>query len=275
MSQIVIIGAGWLGKPLAQALLTDGHHVSATKTNTDGVNTLQDCGIPAFECDLSKPERLQDDLKQRNCDIVIGCFPPGFRHGNADDYVHYWASVVMHARTAGVKKIIMVSSTSVYPTAAKTMVESDANYAQSMASDNFTDNAKRLLQAEQCVIDSGLDYAIVRCSGLMGPDRHPSRFVAHLSTISDQAPANMIHQTDAIGALRFALSDIHRDVVNATTPETVDKAQFYHAALKQAHLETPFPPLSHTGDKRVSAEKLVKLGYQFHYQSTLEALALP
>ncbi|MFC3023540.1 NAD(P)H-binding protein [Vibrio zhugei] len=274
MSQIVIIGAGWLGKPLAQALLADGHHVSATSTSTDGVNRLQDDGIPAFECDLAKPETLQEHLKQRNCEIVIGCFPPGFRRGNADDYIHYWASIVTHARTAGVKKILMVSSTSVYPTEAKTMVESDASYVQSTASDAFTDNAKRLLQAEQCVIDSGLDYAIVRCSGLMGPERHPSRFVARLSAISDQAPANMIHQTDAIGVLRFALSNIHRDVVNATTPTTVDKAQFYRAALKQANMTTPLPPITHTGDKRVSAEKLVKLGYVFHYQSTLDALAL-
>lgn len=274
MSQVVIIGAGWLGKPLAQALLADGHHVSATKTSIDGVNSLQECGIPAFVCDLAKPEFLEEDLRQRDCEIVIGCFPPRFRHGNTDDYVHYWASVVTHARTAGVKKIMMVSSTSVYPTAEGTMVESDASYAQSLSSDMFTDNAKRLLQAEQCVIDSGLDYTIVRCSGLIGPDRHPSRFVAHLSAISDQAPANMIHQTDAVGVLRYAATHISKEVLNATTPDTVNKAQFYQEALKQANLNTSFPPITHTGDKRVSAEKLLGLGYDFHYKSTLDAITL-
>ena len=131
-----------------------------------------------------------------------------------------------------------------------------------------------MLQAEQHVIDSGLDYVIVRCSGLIGPKRHPSRFAARLAQVSQLAPANMLHQKDAIGALIFASEKLSNQVVNATTPQTVSKAEFYQAALAAAELDSPLPPIVDIADKRILSDKLSQLGYQFHYSHTLEALAL-
>ena len=37
MKKVTIIGLGWLGLPLARALIEDGIEVSATKTTSDGV----------------------------------------------------------------------------------------------------------------------------------------------------------------------------------------------------------------------------------------------
>ncbi|MFA0521664.1 SDR family NAD(P)-dependent oxidoreductase, partial [Vibrio sp. 10N.222.55.E8] len=85
------------------------------------------------------------------------------------------------------------------------------------------------------VMDSGLDFTILRFSGLIGPNRHPSRFASKLKQVSSQAPANMLHLDDAIGSVNFAIEQLHNEVVNVTTPNTVSKAEFYAAALKSVN----------------------------------------
>ncbi|MZI95190.1 NAD(P)H-binding protein [Vibrio sp. CAIM 722] len=273
MSRVVIIGAGWLGQPLAQSLLKQQMKVSVTKTQMAGVEMLAKQGIPSFLCNLTTPDALTEQLFQRQCDTVIGCFPPGFRRGNGDEYAHYWGNLVTHAHAAGVKKIIMISSTSVYPNLGQIMHEEDASYSLALNNDTFTDNARILLKAEQCVIDSGLDYVIIRCSGLFGADRHPARFATRLKSVSSEAPANMLHQKDAIGITEFSLRHLSRQVINATTPNTVSKAQFYQAALDIIGSKEPLPPINDLPDKQIVSDKLIRLGYSFHYTNTLEALS--
>lgn len=152
------------------------------------------------------------------------------------------------------------------------MYEQDASLELATNNDEFSANAKKMLQAEQTVIDSGLDYVIVRCSGLIGPDRHPARFASRLKQVSRLAPANMLHLYDAIGATVFAIEHLNHTVVNATTPATVSKAEFYQAALKAANLDEELPPIVDVADKRIVSDKLIKAGYKFHYSHTLEAL---
>ncbi len=166
----------------------------------------------------------------------------------------------------------MVSSTTVYPNLPVDMREEDATFALAQDNPHFSDNARIMLQAEQYVMDSGIDYAIVRCSGLIGADRHPSRFALRLKQVSRKAPANMVHQNDAVTATAFALNQIENEVVNATTPNTVSKAEFYQAAITQSDLDIALPPVTETADKRILADKLISLGYQFQFTSTLDAL---
>jgi len=115
------------------------------------------------------------------------------------------------------------------------MYEQDASLELATNNDEFSANAKKMLQAEQTVIDSGLDYVIVRCSGLIGPDRHPARFASRLKQVSRLA-------------------------------------EFYQAALKAANLDEELPPIVDVADKRIVSDKLIKAGYKFHYSHTLEAL---
>jgi NAD dependent epimerase/dehydratase family enzyme len=82
----------------------------------------------------------------------------------------------------------------------------------------------------------------------------------------------MLHLYDAIGASVFAIEHLNHTVVNATTPATVSKAEFYQAALKAANLDEELPPIVDVADKRIVSDKLIKAGYKFHYSHTLEAL---
>ncbi|MFA0014653.1 NAD(P)H-binding protein [Vibrio lentus] len=282
MASIFIVGAGWVGAPLSEHLVKHGNRVVVTKTTQAGADAIGNERIPCevFSFDAIQPERaigqLYSLLLENNTEIVIGSFPPGFRKGAGVEYADYWQQLTSACQKANVKKLIMVSSTTVYPTKPGVLYEQDASLTLSTSANEqasaFSDNARVMLQAEQLVMDSGIDYTILRFSGLIGPSRHPSRFASKLKQVSSQAPANMLHLDDAIGAVDFAINQLHNEIVNVTTPNTVSKAEFYAAALKSANSSEPLPPIVDTPDKLISSKKILGLGYSFKFDSTLDAL---
>lgn len=275
MANTLIVGAGWLGTPLAQTLIDQGHQVTVTRRSQTRLDEFPLTSVQPALLDLNEPhsqQQLIELIEQHQIERIVGAFPPGFRKGNGQEYAQQWQRLVSAAKQSSVNKLLMVSSTTVYPSLAVDMKEEDATLALAQTNEHFSDNARIMLQAEQYVIDSGIDYAIVRCSGLIGSDRHPSRFAMRLKQVSRKAPANMVHQNDAVAATAFALNQIDNEVVNATTPNTVSKAEFYQAAITQSDLDIALPPVTETADKRILADKLVALGYQFQFNSTLDAL---
>ncbi|WP_122056010.1 NAD(P)H-binding protein [Vibrio sp. Evd11] len=282
MASIFIVGAGWVGAPLSEHLVKHDNQVVVTKTTQEGADAIGNERTPCevFSFDAIQPERsigqLYSLLLENNTEIVIGSFPPGFRKGAGVEYADSWQQLTSACQKANVKKLIMVSSTTVYPTKPGVLYEQDASLTLSTSENEqasaFSDNARVMLKAEQLVMDSGIDYTILRFSGLIGPSRHPSRFASKLKQVSSQAPANMLHLDDAIGAVDFAINQLHNEIVNVTTPNTVSKAEFYAAALKSANSSEPLPPIVDTPDKLISSKKILGLGYSFKFDSTLDAL---
>ena len=275
MANTLVVGAGWLGTPLAENLKKDGHHIVVTRRNQTRLNELPTSLTHSalFDFDqLNAANRLDRLLKQYQITHIVGAFPPGFRKGRRQEYAQQWKMLTNSAKQNNVKKLLMFSSTTVYPNLASDMEETDASLSLAIDSPYFSDNARVMLQAEQHVIDSNISFIIMRCSGLIGPDRHPSRFAMRLKQVSRKAPANMLHQDDAISVAKFSLENLSNQIINVTTPDTVSKAEFYQAAINKCKSEIPLPPITEQMDKRILADKLLSLGYQFHFNSTLDAL---
>ncbi|WED20747.1 NAD(P)H-binding protein [Vibrio sp. JC009] len=275
MTNIAIIGCGWVGKPLAHSLIRQGYNVTVSTRSRSSLDKAISSGLAGFICDLSHHcaiDELTTQLRKNRVHVVIGAFPPGFRKGLGGEYATYWSKLVTAAKQAKVTKIIMISSTTVYPSRNATLSETDASLTLAQGNPEFTENAVTMLKAEQKVIDSGLEYVIVRFSGLFGPDRHPARFVNKLKQISSSAPANMLHLDDAIGVNCFAIKELSDQIINATSPDTVSKAEFYRAAVGTYHEALSLPPLADIPDKRISAEKIRSLGYVFRYPNATDGL---
>ncbi|CAM2971219.1 NAD-dependent epimerase/dehydratase family protein [Vibrio mytili] len=275
MANTLIVGAGWLGAPLAQSLENDGCSVVVTRRTQERLDELPSELTHAALLDLNQAnaaQQLSDLIQQHQIDSILGTFPPGFRKGGGQEYAQQWKTLASVAKQSNVKKLLMISSTTVYPTLPLPMTENMASLNLALNSSDFSDNARIMLEAEQHVIDSGVNFVILRCSGLIGPNRHPARFATRLKQVSQNAPANMLHLDDAIGAVTFALQKLDNQIVNVTAPHTVSKAEFYQAAINKSGDDIPLPPINDIADKHILADKLTSLGYQFHFNSTLDAL---
>ncbi|EGR0931280.1 NAD(P)H-binding protein [Vibrio parahaemolyticus] len=275
MANTLIVGAGWLGTPLAQALLVEGHDVVITRRSQARLDERPSTIANAALLDLNDEnaaQKLDEIIQSNHIERIVGAFPPGFRRGSGREYTQQWSTLVKAAKQHAIEKLVMISSTTVYPNLPTEMKEESASLALAQTHPNFSDNAKIMLEAEQSVIDSGINYAILRCSGLIGPDRHPARFAMRLKQVSRKAPANMLHQSDAVAVAQFALDHLSNQIINVTTPHTVSKAEFYQAAITKSGAEISLPPVTEDADKRILADKLVSLGYRFRFNSTLDAL---
>lgn len=280
MSATLIIGAGWLGRPLALHLLEQGKTVYVSNASDKGVAQSKQLGLNAHQ--LSFPLASESSYKQllETLDIttVIGCITPGLRkpkdgkEPDWDSYANKWGQICSGAKAAGVKKVIMVSSTAVYPSNSGSMKETDASYQKALNGSAFSQKSTALLKGEQTLIDCGLDYVIVRCSGLVDEKRHPSRFVAHLKSVSRNAPANMLHRLDAVAITAFASSNLSNQVINASTPHTCSKAEFYKAALERSNSSLSLPEIVDKPDKLIDSHLSQQLGYEYHFQHTLDLL---
>jgi len=278
MNNIAIVGTGWLGLPLAQRLIFHGKSVYGTRTTKQRLNELKRLAIPCFELSLNSTPYdsnsiIIEKLHNRNISTVIGAFPPGFKKGEDDAYAQRWGMLINSSIQAGVKKIIMISATSVYPMSNNCMVENDACLPLTEHNANFSKNARTMLKAEQTLINAtGIDHVILRMSGLFGPQRHPARFINKLRSLSTVAPVNMLHQEDAINAVIFSLDTVHNQILNVTSPNTVSKFEFYKKAIHRYDPQLILPKLNDNPAKKISANKLIQLGFKFKYENVLEGL---
>lgn len=79
MKKVSIIGLGWLGMPLALALLGRGYQVTGSKTTDDGVEAARLSGVDCYRLRLTpepecEPEALAALLQT---EALIVTLPPG------------------------------------------------------------------------------------------------------------------------------------------------------------------------------------------------------
>ncbi|MDR9829307.1 NAD-dependent epimerase/dehydratase family protein [Vibrio sp. FNV 38] len=272
--KIVVVGGGWLGSPLSLYLMKAGHQVLVTKTTSAGSENLHNLGLDSCVLDLNRTQDKdsQNTIKRFQPDMIIGCFPPGLRSVQPSRYVENWQAMVDLCQSSFAKKVIMISTTGVYPSEDEEMHE-NLNLEHQI----LDAKAQLLRKAELEVANSGIDYTILRCSGLIGPQRHPARFAQLLKSISDRAAANMVHLDDVIGAIDFIVSHFDDEletcgIFNVTTPNTVSKYAFYERAIACLDEPISLPPPTHNGNKKIIADKLIALGYDYKYPHIFNAL---
>ncbi|EWH10128.1 protein yeeZ [Catenovulum agarivorans DS-2] len=270
---ISIIGAGWVGLPLAQLLTSGGHQVKVSRSSNQGIESLLQHGMDAKKVQLDQGEVVEADvvnlIELGQADCVVITIPPGFRAGNGHYYPQHIKALCQHIAPT-VKQVILTSSTAVYPEVDRDLSEYDAAA--------WNEKAQLILQAEDEVRACfPAQYLIVRFSGLFGCGRHPARFVKHMRSLSSRSYANMLHQKDAVHGLEFLINQqICKEAFNLSTPEKISKAEFYKLAIANYSAETPacLPSLVDSGaQKFVLSDKIKTLGYQFKFSQIKDALA--
>ena len=262
MTNISILGCGWLGVPLAKALLKKDFLVKGSTTSTEKLLTLENVGITPFLIELGEVSikgNVSEFLEESQ--VLIIDIPPKLRGTASENFVAKIKNLIPFIEKSGIKKVIFVSSTSVY---------SDENIlvtAETIANPD-TESGKQLEASEQLLQNtSHFETTVLRFGGLIGEDRNPIRFLAGRTNIENpNAPINLIHQEDCIGIiLKIIDSNCWGKTFNAVAPFHPSREAYYTQKAKEYNLElTIFTASKPSIGKTILSDKLEKvLNYRF------------
>lgn len=267
--EISILGCGWLGLPLAQHLLQLEHKVKGSTTTPDKITLLESAGVEPFLIKLDPSMECTDCETFWRADVLVVNIPPGRRRDDVEEHhPRQIQSVIEHVRQHHIKRVIFISSTSVYPDGHGLVREKDA-YEPSSGSGKALRKAEKLLMEQD-----DFDATILRFGGLYGYDRHPARYLAGRYDLDrGNAPVNMLHRDDAINVItRVIERNVSREIFNVCSDGHPPRREFYTTAAEHFDLEPPvFKEDKNDDYKIVSNQKLKEtLNYTFYYPNPMD-----
>lgn len=262
--QISIIGCGWLGLPLAAALVENGHIVKGSTTSTDKVDLLKQKGIHPFIVTISE-EHIEGNITEclKGTEILIINIPPGLRKNPNADVVKKMQLLSTYIENSEIKNVLYVSSTSVYEDQFKIPIITEKSPINGQSS-----SSKQLIAAEQIFkINPNFKTTILRFGGLIGDDRDPAKFLSGKKDVKNpDAPVNLIHLHDCIGIIKAIIeNDQWETEFNAAAPQHPTREHYYNAVCEAKNLPLPqFDYAIPSKGKIISSEKMEQqLNYEF------------
>lgn len=265
---VSILGCGWLGVPLGRFLADRGFMVKGSVTNVDKFDSLKTAGILPFRVMIDESGIETDNTSFFETDVLIISIPPRRIEGIERIFPAQIAQLIPVILKYEIRKVIFISSTSVYPENRQKAKETDV-----LSPDKAS--GKALVVAEN-LLRNLIDFetTIIRFGGLIGADRNPARFLLKSGVPVANVPVNLIHQDDCIGIIAAIINqELWGETLNACCPEHPMKRDFYGKAAEISGL--PLPDISDVDEdyKIVDSSKLKRLlKYKFKYKSPLDYL---
>lgn len=248
---VVILGAGYTGHCVYALAVDKGRIVFAT--SRDPTQHLQFAQPQhRVEFDLMKPATW--DHLPKDCD-VIWCFPA---------LPEEQALAFLESRSSSVGRLIILGSTSAYPSGTTTGVIDESTRVNL--------SLPRVKSEEQ--IRQKFGATILRLAGLYGPGRNVLDWIRRGKVGNIDRWVNLIHIQDVAGLCWAALDDAEPGesyIVSEGTPRR------WSDICREAHARwhVPLPPPSQARDtgKRLSPHKLFStLTYSLQFPDLYEAL---
>ncbi|MFN8273702.1 MAG: SDR family oxidoreductase [Flavobacteriaceae bacterium] len=262
MKTISILGCGWLGRPLAVQLLSDGFRVKGSTTTEEKLNQLKQEGIHSW---LIKTEAagVVGDWNSfiENADWLLVNIPPGMKKNGSANFVASMQKLCEQIERSGIQKIILVSSTSVFQDIHQTFTEADVPNSDA-------ENGQALYQVEQIFQNiASAKTTIIRFGGLIGNDRHPVKFLSGRTGIpAPKSVVNLIHLEDCIGIISAVIQgDFCGEVLHGVTPFHPTREAYYTQKAIELNLPAPIFDVDDLSlGKTINSRKLsTQLGYTF------------
>jgi len=217
-NRIALIGLGWLGMPLAQELQSRGYRLTVSSRNEEKLTYIEAQGwIPLNFNSLSTPnlsEKNTENLKDIQ-HVIITLPPTTFKENEA------LLNILLEKFDPSCQ-VIYTSSTGIYPNENRQYDESSVIETSSLLGD-----------LEQKIKERS-HYCILRLAGLIGPNRHPVKFLLKQETRENGAAVvNLIHQKDVIQAIVSCISqEKNQAIYNVCYPEHPTRAEYYNKAAQ-------------------------------------------
>lgn len=256
---ISILGTGWLGLPLAKALHAQGHTIKGSTTSPSRLAELEAPSITPVVLELTE-DGVRGNLHQflSESHTLIINIPPGLRRDPKSDYVKKITALVPHIQNAGIKKVLYISSTSVFAAHEDFPIITDSSIP-----DALSNAAHQLIQVEQLLLNTtSFATTILRFGGLFDARRHPATMLSRRKNIKNpEAPLNLIHGEDCIGIIKRILeTNTWNEVFNAAYPEHPQKKTYYSKICEKLQLPTPdYDFQTPSRGKIITAQKVIDL----------------
>jgi nucleoside-diphosphate-sugar epimerase len=262
MTKISILGCGWLGFPLAKAIIGKGFSVNGSTTSKDKIELLKSAGIPPYLIELGE-NNINGNINEflDESQLLIINIPPKLRGNSFENFVSKIKNTLPFIEKSSIKKVLFVSSTSVFSDECEFVTEE-------INPNPDTESGKQLLECEKLLqSNSHFETTILRFGGLIGEDRNPIHFLSGRTNIENpDAPINLIHQEDCIGIiLKIIESNCWGETFNAVAPFHPNREDYYSQKAKENNLELPiFVTSKLSVGKTILSDKLENvLKYQF------------
>ena len=261
INSISILGCGWLGLPLGKSLVDKGYSVKGSVRDINQLKLLNKSGIESYYLNINPYVIGKGVNSFLSSQVLIINFPPGRRDDIEQYHKSQFENLIAEIKLSTISKVIFVSSTSVYPSLNREVVEEDAVSPEKSS-------GRALLTVEKMLLDSeNFETVVLRFGGLIGYDRMPGRFLSGRKKLTGgSSPVNLIHQDDCIGVIEKVLeTDVWGEVFNACADIHPKRKDYY---VEQAKIGGFDPPeFVENGDspyKIINSDKLKRLtGYEF------------
>ena len=266
--RVSVVGCGWYGQPLAELLKSLGWTVKGSKSSREGVEALLAKGIEGHFLRLNPRPVANVNAALFDADILILNIPPSRRPDIEGYHLDQMSALSELIEGSNIKKVLFISSTSVYPDVNRSVTERDKLPADKPA-------GRVLQRAEAFWLEHAkIQSTVLRFGGLVGRQRVAGRFLAGKRDVKNgDAPVNLIHLDDCL-AITVAIlqQDLWGETLNACCPEHPSRRIFYQTAARKAGLEIPtFSDEPTTAFKSVDPSLLIhRLGYRFKYPDPLK-----
>lgn len=252
--RVTVLGCGWLGLPLAKALIADGYTVKGTTTSSDKIETLQKAGVEPYLVSLSEDGPVGDVAGfLESSEVLIINIPPKAKSG--ESYMEKIKNLIPHLKASGIEKVLFVSSTSVY-------ADDNSVVTEDTIPNPDTESGRQLLATEKLLKEALPQTTILRFAGLIGEGRHPVHQLAGRKGIANpDAPVNLIHQTDCIGIIKAIIAQQNwGEVFNAASPSHPSRKEYYTAKAEELGLDVPqFEEGKESVGKEIGGSKIYNL----------------
>lgn len=265
---ISILGCGWLGLPLAKFLLKNGCSVKGSTPAPEKLSILAKDGIIPFRIFFDPEINTDFDAGFFDSEILIVNFPPKRREDIEEFHPQQFKALIKQVRLSSIKKVIFISSTSVYANLNRIVTEADDQIPEK-------NSGKALRIVENMLLaQDNFQTSIIRFGGLIGYDRKPGRFFSKMkNAVEGDTPVNLIHQDDCINIISHVIeNDLWGKTYNACCPEHPTRKEFYIKAAKSGGFELPQFEATQNNFKIISSDKLQESNYTFKYTNPIDTL---
>ena len=262
MTQISILGCGWLGLPLAKSLLQNGFSIKGSTTSLEKISLLESEGITPFLVRLEEQQISASVIDfLADSQILIINIPPKLRGGSTENFVAKITTLLPFIENSTVEKVLFVSSTSVYG-------EDNEFVTEATVLNPDSEGGRQLAIVENVLQKNNrFQTTILRFGGLISDERNPVRFLSGRENIENpDAPINLIHQDDCIGIIEKIIAlNSWDETYNAVAPFHPTRQEYYTQKATELNLALPkFAALNTIVGKTILNNKLIEvLDYSF------------